>query len=260
MFLETRILFLGVFQAINVYFRVTGRHIGNEHVTQTQGHVESNFTEYSIDCMETEFTRHNAESLPDEWDVPSNKIEIRNRFVTWSYPIQDKSNLTGFKVWFTDWETESCKLLLLNNTPHNLMNLKTHLPDRFKSTPALSVFVYPLVEIGSIKHVQWKGLSFLNVSGNSIKVVFDLQHIRSMDFSLYRKNGKLVYLKRLYGSMVEVKHLSKGVYFFQLDGIESNMSSDHCPCYVETLGKKKCLTCERKKSLEFHVPGEQSSI
>ncbi|CAC5368140.1 unnamed protein product [Mytilus coruscus] len=234
---------------LNAYFRVAGRHIGNEHVTQTQGNVESNFTECIIDCMETEFTRHNAERLPDEWDVPSNRIEIRNHFVTWSYPIQDKSNLTGFKVWFTDWETESCKLLLLNNTPHNLKNFETHLPDNLKNTHQLSVFVYPLVEIGSIKYVQWKGLSFLNVSGNSIKVVFGLQHISSMHFSLYRKNGKLVYSKRVHGSMVEVKRLSKGVYFFQLDDVQKY---DFRPlsllCCVKTKANSRLVVCYRSGS------------
>ncbi|VDI13899.1 Hypothetical predicted protein [Mytilus galloprovincialis] len=247
---------------LTVYFRVAARHIGNEHIiNQTQGHVESNFTEYNIDCyMETEVTRYNAEELPPEWDVPSNKIQIRNHSVTWSYQIQDKSNLTGFKVWFMNWETEGCKLVLLNNTYDNLMNFKTHLPDNIKNTPALSVNVYPLVEIGSIKHVQWKGLSFLNVSGNSIKVVFGLQHISSMNFSLYRKNGKLVYSKRVQGSMVVVKHLPRGVYFFELDDIDSDMSLNHCPCYVESLGKKVCLKCERKNSNKFHVPGERSSM
>ncbi|CAG2187315.1 unnamed protein product [Mytilus edulis] len=164
--------------------------------------------------METEITRYNAEDLPPEWDVPSNKIQIRNHSVTWSYQIQDKSNLTGFKVWFMNWETEGCKLVLLNNTYDNLVN------------------------------VQWKGLSFLNVSGNSIKVVFGLQHISSMNFSLYRKNGKLVYSQRVQG----------------LDDIDSDMSLNHCPCYVESLGKKVCLKCERKNSNEFHVPGERSSM
>ncbi|XP_063417877.1 uncharacterized protein LOC134700409 [Mytilus trossulus] len=263
MSIETRILFLGVFHMLTVYVRVAGRQIGNEHVTQDQvSQTESSFTEYDIDCMETEFMRYNAEDLPPKWDVPSNKIQIINHSVTWSYPIQDKSNLTGFKVWFTDWETnsEGCKLVLLNNTHNNLMNLKTHLPDNIKNTPALSVYVYPLVEIGSIKYVQWKGLSFLNISGNSIKVVFGLQHISSMNFSLYRKNGKLVYSKRVQGSMVVVKRLPKGVYFFELDDIESDMSPNHCPCYVESLGKKVCLQCERKNSQEFHVPGERSSM
>lgn len=44
-----------------------------------------------LDCyMETEVTRYNAEELPPEWDVPSNKIQIRNHSVTWSYQIQGK--------------------------------------------------------------------------------------------------------------------------------------------------------------------------
>lgn len=49
-------------------------------------------------------------------------------------------------------------------------------------------------------------------------------------------------------------------YFLQLDDIDSDMSLNHCPCYVESLGKKMCLKCERKNSNEFHVPGERSSM